>query len=1552
MDKFWLRLGQLSFLLLLTVLFIGCIGVQGQSIDSLTSLLAQEDDAHEKAVIHRKVAESYFNQHKFKLAEEHLLLAGKLCADDTATYFYNRHLLSLSGVYIQQELYNKSLAYAMRALMLADIHSRMDITGMANLNTSIALKGLSKNEDAKKFALEALKVFREQNDSILIAYASNTLGMILKNLDAYDAASEYYRQSLEFRRKLGKPNDVIVVLGNMAILEKIRGNYDSAHRIYNEAGRLARQSGSPLYLAKNYYNLADLMISQADTSTAIPYLDSCLVIAEENGFIPLASQSSKWLADLHFETKNYKVAYRYNKRFDGYRDSIVALDDVMDFNEPRLLLENQKKQSRIDNLELQQARNIKIFLIVVIILLFVIIILVFVRSVRIKKAKDLLDISEKKFRALAENSVEVLWSSDLDLNLTYISPSTENLLGYNRGDEKMKISMREVFGEESYRLLKAEVDQKIKAYKKGAQGTFIRLELRGKHVNGEHVWVEITADFIYDDHGQRIGLQGIARNITQRKTAEIEKNKVLEDLSRQDKTLKQQNEQLFITRQEAEKTAQQYFDLFENGPVGYLIITSEGNVAELNSTAAKMLGVEKSAAAGKPFETFLLHGQNVDFASCLAKTIQNSEVVNREFNFNNSAVRILFVPDEADGRVRCRIAMTNITAEVEAREKLSVALHSMQTVFDAIPGGVLVVNREFRIVNLNKRLQQIHNLADPVEIVGKKFHQVFKCAKEPGESCQWNEVLQTGKTRVRHSSATDPVYKSGNYRIYSSPMLDDNGNIIGVVEAAMDISDLKKAESALAESERKFKDLFNDIPDAVFITGIGDKSGEILDVNAAAVKQTGYTRAELLHMNVLRDISIVKTGVELTREREENLKRDDKIELTERKRCKDGSLIWTEVVVQKIVIDGEVLAMSVSRDISERVKIQEELKNSESRVSSLLDALPDLLFILNKDGVFLEYYASSLDQLIALPETFLNKKVEDALPDYLARLTRENIGRAFETGRMQLYNYHFDTPNERRYFDARMVKASDSTVLTVVRDITHAKKVEEYHRHNEEKYKTIFLNTPLGLFNFDPRGIIIDCNDHFVKIMGSSREELIGFNMLEMPENNKLQAVIRQVVEAGSSSFEGEYTSVTANKTTPIRAFFKIIKDDKGEFVDGIGIVEDVSAQREYEEKLLLAKQQAEQSDKLKSSFMATMSHELRTPLNTVIGFADMIEESMPIDQVLEFAHVISKSGKHLLSIIEDILDISLIDSGEVKLVVSRFMVNELRDGLNNFAQQQRYDMGKEDIHIATYVSESLAGEKFTGDIRKINKVFGHLIKNALKFTKSGEIEIGIDGDSKTTSPDHVLLYVKDTGIGIPKDKHNIIFEIFRQADDSSTREFEGTGLGLSISKKLIDMMGGRIWLKSEPGSGSVFYFELPLKAGAARTIENFNKYLKPKVKTMKGVTVLVAEDDDTNFHLFKLLLTRRQIEVIRARDGEESVNKIKDNPDVKLVLMDINMPVLNGYEATKAIKEMRKELPVIAVTAYAMVGDKERAEDAGCDDYITKPINNQVFYETITRYV
>ena len=378
----------------------------------------------------------------------------------------------------------------------------------------------------------------------------------------------------------------------------------------------------------------------------------------------------------------------------------------------------------------------------------------------------------------------------------------------------------------------------------------------------------------------------------------------------------------------------------------------------------------------------------------------------------------------------------------------------------------------------------------------------------------------------------------------------------------------------------------------------------------------------------------------------------------------------------------------------------------------------------------------------------------------------------------------------------------------------------------------------------------------------------------------------------------------------------------------------------------------AEKSDKLKSAFLSTMSHELRTPLNAIIGFSDVIANSEHLeDEIKDFANSIFSAGNDLLKIIDDIFEISLIETKEVKVIKEKFSLNKIMEEIHktffdnekilnnqvNFILNKELEDGEDIIHT---------------DETKLNKILKNLIENAFKFTHKGTIEFGYTVKAnKDTSC--MQFYVKDTGIGIHKDKQSIIFERLRQLDDSHTRNFGGIGLGLHISKKLVEMLGGKIWVESEEDKGSIFYFTIPHNNYIKKTDDiNFLIQAKKTKFDWKDKTILLVEDDTLVYRFIKLILTKSNAKLLWAKNGREAIKFFELNDKIDLVLMDIQLPDINGYELTKKMKKLKKHIPVIAQTAYALAGDKEKSYEAGCDYYISKPIEADKFINVIDKFI
>jgi PAS domain S-box-containing protein len=396
-----------------------------------------------------------------------------------------------------------------------------------------------------------------------------------------------------------------------------------------------------------------------------------------------------------------------------------------------------------------------------------------------------------------------------------------------------------------------------------------------------------------------------------------------------------------------------------------------------------------------------------------------------------------------------------------------------------------------------------------------------------------------------------------------------------------------------------------------------------------------------------------------------------------------------------------------------------------------------------------------------------------------------------------------------------------------------------------------------------------------------------------------------------------------------------------------LGVAIDITEQKTAEIELKKAKNRAEESDKLKTAFLANMSHEIRTPMNAIVGFSELLNDPDLTDDIRkEFIGLINENSKVLLSLIEDIIDVAKIEAEQLKIVDSTCQINLIFNDLRNYYEKQLVKLNKTGIKIR--LEKEIKDDKFSiiSDPLRFRQIMNNLLGNAIKFTEKGFIEFGY----KLHNENEILFFIKDSGIGLQPGKMKMIFERFRQGQESSTKEYGGTGLGLTISKRLVELLGGKIWVESVLNEGSIFFFTLPYRPVAGKKAKPFSK--KSDKTHWKNKTILVAEDEQSNFELVKATLFPTNAQVIRAYNGKEAVITCRKNDKIDLVLMDIRMPEMNGYEATRLIKEFRPKLPIISLTAYAMPDDRKKSMDAGCDDYITKPIKPMEFIDKLKEYL
>ena len=517
-------------------------------------------------------------------------------------------------------------------------------------------------------------------------------------------------------------------------------------------------------------------------------------------------------------------------------------------------------------------------------------------------------------------------------------------------------------------------------------------------------------------------------------------------------------------------------------------------------------------------------------------------------------------------------------------------------------------------------------------------------------------------------------------------------------------------------------------------------------------------------------------------------------------------------------------------------------------------------------------------------------------------------------------------------------------------------------RQAEEKLKKVTAaieNSKVSVLITNNNGIIEYANPYFTQLSGYTSEEYIGQNPSVLKSGfhtTSFYAEFWETIKSGKT-WEGEFYNLKKDGTYYWEnAIVSPIQNDENVITHFVAIKTDITAAKQMLEDLKTAKEKAEENERLKSAFLANMSHEIRTPMNGILGFAGLLKEpKLSGEEQQEYIGIIEKSGVRMLNIINDVIAISKVESGQMKTFVSPTNVNEQIQYIYNFFKPEAEQKG---IHIVFKNSLTDKEVIVKTDKEKLYAILTNLVKNAIKFSDSGTIEIGYKRREKArlvsipaepgraslvSVPSELEFFVKDNGVGIPKDRMEAIFDRFVQADIGDKRAFQGAGLGLSISKAYVEMLGGKIWVESEEGKGSGFHFTIPYNnepevANAvtgevpADSIEN-----KPNPKT-PGFKILIAEDDEISGMLISMAIKTFGKNVLKTSTGIETVEVCRNNPDLDFVLMDIKMPEMDGYEATRQIRQFNNEVIIIAQTAYALTGDREKALEAGCNDYIAKP--------------
>lgn len=504
------------------------------------------------------------------------------------------------------------------------------------------------------------------------------------------------------------------------------------------------------------------------------------------------------------------------------------------------------------------------------------------------------------------------------------------------------------------------------------------------------------------------------------------------------------------------------------------------------------------------------------------------------------------------------------------------------------------------------------------------------------------------------------------------------------------------------------------------------------------------------------------------------------------------------------------------------------------------------------------------------------------------------------------------------------------------------KLAKDKAQENENFVTGILENIPDMIFVKDAKSSnYIMVNKAVEENMGWKREDMIGKDEGDLfpSETAKILLNENQMVLETNSILQKEEMLPTKNGLRIFNTKKLPILDHNGHPKFLLGVAEDITEKKAVEKELIDAKERAEESNRLKIAFLQNISHEIRTPMNAICGFTSlMTEPDLSLEQKENYSSIVRSNCDQLLTIITDVLTISSVETKQVKVNIQEVNLNQLMDEMTHIFKPTAVSLSLEFTN-RTDLPENQA--YVLTDRTKLTQILSNLLTNALKFTKEGSIEIDC-----RIEKDNLVFFVKDTGIGFNPEIKETIFERFRQANEDINKKYGGTGLGLAISRAFVQLLGGTISVDTELGKGSVFHFTLPYDP--ALPIE-----LEPIVPIAwnHGFTILVAEDEDINYLFLETLLQPMNWRLVRARNGQEAIDMARADYSIRLILMDIRMPIMDGYQAAIVIKELRPDLPILAQTAYANDFEIEKYRNV-FDDYMTKPLRIQTLKQKINKFL
>lgn len=754
------------------------------------------------------------------------------------------------------------------------------------------------------------------------------------------------------------------------------------------------------------------------------------------------------------------------------------------------------------------------------------------------------------------------------------------------------------------------------------------------------------------------------------------------------------------------------------------------------------------------------------------------------------------------------------------------------------------------------------------------------------------------------------------------------------------------------------------IPSGVVITGLDRKT---IYTNPAVTRMSGFTTDELLGKSVGSVLQGPLTDAKTIEHMRDCLSRMEGFSVEIVNYHKSGYPYWIQLDVEPINDAQGVLMgfMAIQTDIQKRKLIEIEAANQGQLLKTVIDEMPDVLVVKDHQGKFLLCNQTVASLYQSTPEAMVGKDDGDfGVPPELNAQFRQNVLAIMAKGETEIVYEDSRDANTGQIRHFKSIKkpfkdvSGNSQILVIAHDISDVVQARQVAQESERRLNNVFEVTNEGIWDWDISTGVVIHNRQWFRILGYQTDQTIGsvenFKTHIHPDDvDHVFAEIQAHLTGLTKQYHSEHRMLSkTGDVIWVRDRGQVVeRDDQGRATRMLGSCTNISHRKVAEAALLAAKTEAEEASKAKSQFLASMSHEIRTPMNGVIGMTSMLLTTPLTPEQRDYIETIRSSGEALLTVINDILDFSKVEAGEMQLEQQPIDLRQvLASTLDIFSPQ----VNKNKLALTWQVSPDMPA-LLLGDAGRWRQVLTNLVGNAIKFTKQGTVDVQL---SVVLEQNYAVIKtaVKDSGIGIAKEALNHLFQPFKQVSSGNARAFGGTGLGLSISRQLALLMGGDVGVESELGRGSVFWFtvKMPICNHASAMPEKANAV---SLQMGAGERILLVEDNIVNQKVAQAMLKRLGYEVDAVANGEEAVKQLQ-LVNYPLVLMDCQMPVMDGFAATRAIRSgelgsvLNAKVPIVALTANVIQEDRDACFASGMDDFLSKPIDIQSLGRVITNWL